>query len=283
MHRWAEDLLVVIATLSIPAAAEAGTCRWAEPNGWTSLRQHERIVELHRDLVCSHDAAGTLEATISTTGPGARVLKTVRLKVEPQGRWQRNLALREKLFPYGTDGYCDEKASVNPAKLALRLDDGELKPSVAVRLRLAITGSGDLAPLRLSEELEAVCLACPRASGSLNLYDQRSMSGAIKAGVKLRGEVERAAWDCLSTDATLEIRYFVGESHRDAEKRIRPDVVQARVEKAFKVGRDKATLELAPPLAELCRVGGTKVVLEVGGRGQLRRIGSRLHLDLKCK
>jgi hypothetical protein len=264
-------------------AAEAGTCRWQDSEGWSALNRKSSIIQFERTWVCSADASGTLEVKLfAVRGRKKTELESEKSEVKPRGKWDQKKKVTAKAFPYGSSPMCEEKPK--KAKRVMRVFDHELHAAFPVTVRAEVTGTGDMAALAMKEDIQAYCRLCERGGGGLSIKWGRAGASAMDKKAVYTMSVDKAKFACLKPGATLELRYFVSDDKKEIGRAIQPAMVETGLERKFKLVKGKMVFEAKPPVAKLCRFGKGYVGLEFGGKGELHHIDSnRRVLPLRCK
>jgi len=266
------------------SAAEAGTCRWQDSQGWPALTRKDSVVYFLRTWVCSADASGTLEVKLyAINGKKKTELQSEKSEVKPRGKWDQKKKVTVRAFPYGSSAMCKNQPK-GKIKRVSRIYDHELHAAYAVKVRAEVKGTGDMKSLTMTEEIETYCRLCERAGSSLSIKWGRAGASAIDKKAVYILSVDKAKFTCLKPGATLELRYFVGDDKKKLGHAIQPAMVEKGLERKFKLSKGKMVFEGKPPIAKLCRFGKGYVGLELGGRGELRHIDTnRRILPLRCK
>lgn len=278
-----------------PAPKPPARCAWTETPGAQLFRVPGRFIQYERTFVCPGEAEGRYTLRFDTlAGDRRRTADTERGEVRPFGRWPRETRVAE------TTAYsqlCDDRAAPAGEKpsadVELFPDEAGIErlPGRKVEVEAVFQGEGDLAPLNRTDRAIFHCDACAslREGGFLAMYEGRAQVADLRPGTRLRGDVDSAWLACARTGGRLEVRYFVGPDERALEAAIRPTYVQTGLEKAFRAGGERASLDVPAPVAELCkRAGGAKgltVLWEVAGAGLLGGLGGggRSHHGLRCR
>lgn len=272
----------VIVTLAA-SLAQAAPCQWQDAQGWPAMKRKSGIVYFERTWVCPPDASGTLEVKLySVRGKKKTELESEKSEVKPKGEWERTKKVSARVFPYGSSPMCEEKPK-GKVKRVMRVFDHELHAAFPVKIRAEVTGTGDMAPLAMNEELDGYCRLCNRTGSRLSLKWGRAGASAVDKKATYLMSVDRATYACLKPGATLEIRYFLGDDKKEISRLIRPAFVEKGIEHKLKKNGDKLVFEGKPPIARLCRAKKKYVGYELSGKGELRHLDSnRYILPLRC-